>query len=89
MARQYGGKGLKDLVNSAPIRSTNSVTAGFRSALASMEANKLAYAITKAQAAIPTNAQKYVTNPFETGEAPVVIQDNAMLQELERQRQEK
>lgn len=89
MARQYGGKGLEDLVNSAPIRSTNSVTAGFRSALASMEANKLAAAITKAQAAIPTNAQKYVTNPFDTGEAPAVIIDNEMLQELERQRQEK
>lgn len=91
MAREYGGKSLKQLTTEAPFKSTNAVTGGFRLALAGLKTNETAAALLEAQRQL-ANKHGVVDNPFDGVETEITsadqMQQNSYIRELERQRQE-
>ena len=91
MAREYGGKSLKQLTTEAPFKSTNAVTGGFRSALAGLKTNETAAALLEAQRQL-ADKHGVTDNPFDDVETEITsadqMQQNSYIRELERQRQE-
>ena len=87
MARKFGNLSAQDAIEQTPYKSGTAIEGGFRSALAQLEAGKLADAITKAQQREAQLNGNYIANPFGGAEEPATPMPNSYVQMLEAERQ--